>query len=376
MRRRLYRNDTAGPITLGFGFHGGARREILEATSFGNATMNDRLPTLEIDRDTSAPLIDAHGRQIDYLRMSVTDRCNLRCFYCKSDDVRFLPKSEILSLEELDRVASAFVRLGVRKLRLTGGEPLVRPGIEQLVERLGRHVASGALGELTLTTNGTHLTRHAKELFAAGLRRVNVSLDSLDRWNFERITGRDELPLVLAGIYAARAAGLKVRINAVAMAGINDGEFDAMVRWCGDQGCDMALIEVMPLGNSMAHYVPLDVVRSELARNWTLMPVAYKTGGPARYWQVMETGRRVAFIAPMSHGFCATCNRLRLTCTGRLVLCLGHGADVDLREALRAGSDADLDAAIRGAVAAKPAGHSFAVGIRTAEVKPMWQLGG
>lgn len=338
--------------------------------------MNDRLPTIDSDRAGPASLIDALGRQISYLRVSVTDRCDLRCFYCKSDDVRFLPKSEILSLEELERVASAFVGLGVRKLRLTGGEPLLRPGVDQLIARLGWHVASGALDELTLTTNGTHLARHAGALVAAGLRRVNVSLDSLDRWNFERITHRDELPLVLAGIAAARAAGLAVRINAVAMAGINDHEFDAMVRWCGDNGCDMALIEVMPLGNSMEHYLPLDAVRAELARHWTLMPVAYKTGGPARYWQVAETGRRIAFIAPMSHGFCATCNRLRLTCTGRLVLCLGHGRDVDLRRVLRGGDGDELEAAIRAAVAAKPAGHSFAAGIRTAEVKPMWQLGG
>jgi cyclic pyranopterin phosphate synthase len=338
--------------------------------------MNDRPSTIEIERTSPAPLIDAHGRQISYLRMSVTDRCDLRCFYCKSDDVRFLPKSEILSLEELERVASAFVGLGVRKLRLTGGEPLVRPGIDQLLARLGRHVASGALDELTLTTNGTHLARHAEALVAAGLRRVNVSLDSLDRWNFERITRRDELPLVLAGIVAARAAGLAVRINAVAMAGINDHEFDAMIRWCGDQGCDMALIEVMPLGNSMEHYLPLDAARAELARHWTLMPIAYKTGGPARYWQVAETGRRIAFIAPLSHGFCATCNRLRLTCTGRLVLCLGQGSEVDLRGVLRGGDSEGLEAAIRAAVAAKPAGHSFAAGIRTAEVRPMWQLGG
>lgn len=339
--------------------------------------MNDRLPNLDIERTTPMPLIDAHGRRITYLRMSVTDRCNLRCFYCKNEDVRFLPKSEILTLEEFDRIATVFIGLGVRKLRLTGGEPLVRPGIERLIEGLGRHVASGALDELTLTTNGTTLSRHAAALAAAGLRRVNVSLDSLDRWNFERITGRDELPLVLAGISAARAAGLEVRINAVAMAGINDLEFDAMVRWCGDHGCDLAYIEVMPLGNSMEHYLPLDAVRAELARHWTLMPVAYKTGGPARYWHVMETGRRVAFISPMSHGFCTTCNRLRLTCTGRLVLCLGHGLDVDLRPALRAGQDdRDVEAAIRSAVAAKPAGHSFAAGVRAAEVKPMWQLGG
>ena len=339
--------------------------------------MNDRLPNIEIERATPAALIDGHGRQINYLRMSVTDRCNLRCFYCKSEDVRFLPKAEILSLEELDRVASTFVRLGVRKLRLTGGEPLVRPGIERLIEGLGRHVASGALDELTLTTNGTYLARHAQALYAAGLRRVNVSLDSLERWNFERITGRDELPLVLAGIAAARAAGLEVRINAVAMAGINDSEFDAMVRWCGDHGCDMALIEVMPLGNSMAHYLPLDAVRSELAEHWTMMPIAFKTGGPARYWHVMETGRRIAFISPMSHGFCATCNRLRLTCTGRLVLCLGHGSEIDLRPALRGGrEELELEAAIRAAVAAKPAGHGFATGVRNIEIKPMWQLGG
>jgi cyclic pyranopterin phosphate synthase len=361
----------------GFSFPAQRPDEYFHQPHCREATVNDRLTMPESDRAEPAPLIDALGRQISYLRMSVTDRCDLRCFYCKGDDVRFLPKSEILSLEELDRIATAFVGLGVRKLRLTGGEPLMRPGIDQLIARLGRHVASGALGELTLTTNGTHLARHAEALVAAGLRRVNVSLDSLDRWNFERITHRDELPLVLAGIAAARSAGLAVRINAVAMAGINDHEFDAMIRWCGDQGCDMALIEVMPLGNTMEHYLPLDAVRAELARHWTLMPIAYKTGGPARYWQVAETGRRIAFIAPMSHGFCATCNRLRLTCTGRVVLCLGNRLDFDLRPALRAGrDDSEIEAAIRAAVAAKPAGHSFAVGTRPVQTRPMWQLGG
>lgn len=366
----------APSMAPGFAFRARRPGEYFDQPNRREANMNDRLPNIEIERATPAALIDGHGRQISYLRMSVTDRCNLRCFYCKSDDVRFLPKSEILSLEELDRVASAFVRLGVRKLRLTGGEPLVRPDIERLIENLGRHVASGALDELTLTTNGTHLARHAGALAAAGVRRVNVSLDSLDRWNFERIAQRDELPLVLAGIRAARAAGLAVRVNTVAMGGINDHEFDDLVRWCGDQGCDMAYIEVMPLGNSMEHYLPLDAVRGELSRHWTLMPVAYKTGGPARYWHVMETGRRIAFISPMSHGFCSTCNRLRLTCTGRVVLCLGHGSDVDLRAALRGCDDEQLEAAIRAAVAAKPAGHSFAAGVRNIEIKPMWQLGG
>jgi cyclic pyranopterin phosphate synthase len=338
--------------------------------------MNDHLSAGVDEHTDASALVDRRGRQISYLRLSVTDRCNLRCFYCKNSDAHWLPKAQLLGLDELDRLVSAFVQLGVRRLRLTGGEPLVRPDFDDLVARLARHLGTGALDELTLTTNGTQLARHAAALAAAGVRRVNVSLDSLDRTSFQRITGRDDLPRVLAGIEAARAAGLAVRINAVAMAGVNDHEFDALLRWCGAQACDMALIEVMPLGPSMAHYQPLDAVRARLATRWTLLPLAYQSAGPARYWQVLQTGRRLAFIEPLSHGFCATCNRLRLTCTGQLVPCLGHGQAVDLRPALVGGSDATLEDIIRAAVDAKPLGHRFAAGVRQVEIRPMWQLGG
>jgi cyclic pyranopterin phosphate synthase len=339
--------------------------------------MNDRLQTVEIDREPDAALRDGLGRSITYLRLSVTDRCNLRCRYCMQEDVEFLPKNEILSLEEMERLAATFFRLGVRKLRLTGGEPLVRPGVMQLIERLGARRAAGEFQELTLTTNGTLLAQHAAGLAAAGVRRVNVSLDTLDAARFRSITRRDGHADVLRGIDAARAAGLAVRINAVAMAGVNDDEFDAMIRWCGDQGCDMALIEVMPLGGMMAHYVPLELVRTNLARHWTLLPVAYGTGGPARYWHIGETGRRVAFITPMSHGFCGTCNRVRVTCTGRLIPCLGHRGGVDLRDAFRnATSDGRLETDIVGAIAAKPAGHCFGMPRVKVETRPMHQLGG
>ena len=342
--------------------------------------MDVRLNSIRIDREPSpakACLVDGFGREINYLRLSVTDRCNLRCFYCMRDEVTFLPKSEILSLEEMERLAASFIRLGVRKLRLTGGEPLVRPGVTGLIERLGAWVGSGELDELTLTTNGTLLASRAAALFAAGVRRVNVSLDTLDEYTFHHITHGDCLADVLAGIDAARAAGIAVRVNMVAMSGINDGEFDKVIRWCGNHDCDLALIEVMPLGLAADHYLPLDMVREHLMRRWQLTPVDDHTGGPARYWRVEETGCRLAFITPMSHAFCAECNRVRVTCTGRLVLCLGQRDGVDLRPALRASeADARLEREILSAIARKPARHGFASGRPCAEIRPMWQLGG
>ncbi len=323
-------------------------------------------------------LTDAFGRTITYLRLSVTDRCNLRCQYCMGSDVKFLPKSEVLSLEEMERLCAAFIRLGVRKLRLTGGEPLLRPGVIGLIERLGTRVATGELDELTLTTNGTLLAEHATALAGAGVRRVNVSLDTLDAATFRQITQREALADVLAGIHAARAAGLAVRINIVALAGVGDAEYDRMIRWCGSHGCDIALIELMPFGNNESSlYQPLDPVRTRLAERWTLTPTERGSGGPCRYWHVGETGHRIGFITPMSHGFCSDCNRVRVTCTGRLVPCMAQRGDVDLRAALR-GSEADdvLETAIVAAINTKPEGHQFKVGGITGSAQRMWQMGG
>ena len=325
-------------------------------------------------------LTDGLGRAITYLRVSVTDRCNLRCFYCMGKEVKFVPKAEVLSLEETDRLCAAFIRLGVRKLRLTGGEPLVRHGVMNLIERLGERVASAELDELTLTTNGTLLAKYASALAAAGVRRVNVSLDTLDDATFSQITQRPGVAEVLGGIDAARSAGLAVRVNAVALAGINDAGFDALIGWCGDHGCDLALIERMPLGGMpAAHYLSLDAVRSELARRWTLTPADGDAGsaGPCRYWNVAETGRRIGFITPLSHGFCDDCNRVRLTCTGALVTCMAQPGGTDLRAVLRASAtDEGLAAAICAAIKNKPAGHQFKLGDSVGASQRMWQLGG
>lgn len=339
--------------------------------------MDVRLSSARIDRAPAARLADSFGRDITYLRLSVTDRCNLRCFYCMRDDVKMLPKAEILGLEELERLSVAFIRLGVRKLRLTGGEPLARPGVMDLIERLGTRVGDGELDELTLTTNGTLLAGRAEALHAAGVRRINVSVDTLDALTFRRITGHDGLADVLAGIDAARAAGLSVRVNMVAMSGVNDAEFDKLIRWCGDHDCDLALIEVMPMGLAAEHFLPLDLVRQHLQHRWNLTPLGDDTGGPARYWRVEETGCRLAFITPMSHAFCADCNRVRVTCSGRLVLCLGEPDGVDLRQPLRE-SEADerLERAIVAAIAGKPAGHRFLDPRFRAYAHPMWQVGG
>ncbi len=309
---------------------------------------------------------DPYGRTISYLRVSVTDRCDFRCVYCMAEDMTFLPKREILTLEELDRLCTAFVRLGVRKLRLTGGEPLVRRNVMTLIRGLGRHLESGALEELTLTTNGSQLAKHAAELAAIGVKRVNVSVDSLDEAKFRAITRWGKLPQVLEGIAAARRAGLAVKINTVALKGVNDDEFDRLVAWCGTEGHDLTFIEVMPMGDigddRLEQYLPLSLVRAQLAERWTLSEIDYRTGGPARYVRVAETGGRIGFITPLTHNFCESCNRVRLTCTGQLYMCLGQNDDADLRAPLRASeSDGLLEDAIREAIARKPKGHDFVI---------------
>ncbi|MBI3516737.1 MAG: GTP 3',8-cyclase MoaA [Proteobacteria bacterium] len=311
-------------------------------------------------------MIDPFGRKISYLRVSVTDRCDFRCVYCMAEDMTFLPKAEVLSLEELDRLCSAFVRLGVRKLRLTGGEPLVRRNIMSLVRNLGRHLGTGALDELTLTTNGSQLAKYAGELRAAGVKRVNVSIDTLDAAKFTAITRWGKLEQVLDGVFAAKAAGLQVKINAVALKGVNDDEFDRMLAWCGEHGFEMTIIEVMPMGDigpqRVDQYLPLSLVRADLAKRWTLEDTDYQTGGPARYVTVRETGRRLGFITPLTHNFCESCNRVRLTCTGTLFMCLGQEDAADLRAPLRASiDDALLDGAIGEAIARKPKGHDFII---------------
>jgi GTP 3',8-cyclase len=311
-------------------------------------------------------MIDPFGRTISYLRVSVTDRCDLRCVYCMSEDMTFLPKAELLSLEELDRLCGAFVRLGVRKLRITGGEPLVRRNVMSLFESLGRHLKEGTLDELTLTTNGTQLDRHAEGLKAAGVERINISLDSLDASRFKAITRWGDHGRVMAGIRAAQAAGLKVKINTVAMKGVNEDEFDDLVAWCGREGFDLVFIETMPMGDiegdRTQQYLPLSLVRANLGRRWTLSPVPDTTGGPARYTRCAETGGRVGFITPMTHNFCESCNRVRLTCTGTLYMCLGQDDAADLRTPLRASeSDEPLLAAITEAIVRKPKGHDFVI---------------
>jgi cyclic pyranopterin phosphate synthase len=314
----------------------------------------------------SAPLIDPYQRAISYLRVSVTDRCDFRCIYCMAEDMTFLPKAEILSLEELDRLCSAFVTLGVRKLRLTGGEPLVRRNIMSLFRALGRHISAGALEELTVTTNGSQLAKYAEELRACGVRRINVSIDTLDDAKFAAITRWGRLPQVLDGIAAAKAAGLAVKINMVALKGVNEDELDRMVEWCGEHGHDLTIIEVMPMGDigpdRLDQYLPLSMVRARLAQRWTLEESDYRTGGPARYVTVKETGRRIGFITPLTHNFCESCNRVRLTCTGTLYMCLGQEDAADLRAPLRASDDdAQLEGAIREAISRKPKGHDFMI---------------
>jgi GTP 3',8-cyclase len=317
---------------------------------------------------TLAPraLIDPFARAITYLRVSVTDRCDFRCVYCMSEDMTFLPKADILSLEELDRLCSAFIAKGVRKLRLTGGEPLVRRGIMTLFSSLSRHLASGALDELTLTTNGSQLQKYAAELAAHGVRRINISLDTLDPDKFRAVTRWGDLDKVLGGIAAARAAGLAIKINAVALKGVNEHEFVSLVEWAHGEGMDLTFIEVMPLGDvgtgRLDQYLPLSMVRARLAERFTLEDIDYRTGGPARYVRIAETGGRLGFITPLTHNFCESCNRVRITCTGTLFLCLGQEDAADLRSVLRASEGNDLlYEAIDEAISRKPKGHDFII---------------
>ena len=313
-----------------------------------------------------SPLIDPFGRHVSYLRVSVTDRCDFRCVYCMAEDMTFLPKRDLLSLEELDRLCTAFIDKGVKKIRLTGGEPLVRKGIMTLVEGLGRHLQSGALEELTLTTNGSQLARFADELASHGVKRINVSVDTLDQTKFRQITRWGDLPKEKEGLRAAQKAGLRIKINAVALKGVNDTEIPEMLRWAGGEGMDLTLIETMPLGDidgdRTDQYLPLSVVRAQLMDQFTLEDIPYKTGGPARYVKVKETGGRLGFITPLTHNFCESCNRVRLTCTGTLYMCLGQEDAADLRAPLRASEGNELlDAAIDEAIGRKPKGHDFII---------------
>jgi GTP 3',8-cyclase len=315
---------------------------------------------------TARPMIDPFGRAISYLRVSVTDRCDFRCVYCMAENMTFLPKADLLTLEELDRLCTAFIAKGVRKLRLTGGEPLVRRGIMTLVSSLSRHLGSGALDELTLTTNGSQLQRYAAELKGCGIERINVSLDTLDADKFRAITRWGELDKVFAGIDAALAAGLRVKINAVALKGVNEDEFIPLVEWAHGRGMELTLIEVMPLGDvgegRLEQYMPLSMVRARLSERFTLDEIDYRTGGPARYVRVQETGGRLGFITPMTHNFCESCNRVRITCTGTLYMCLGQEDAADLRAPLRASESNELlHAAIDEAITRKPKGHDFVI---------------
>lgn len=314
----------------------------------------------------TAPLIDPFARAITYLRVSVTDRCDFRCVYCMSENMTFLPKKELLTLEELDRMCTTFIGLGVQKLRITGGEPLVRRDIMTFFNAMGRHLESGALKELTLTTNGSQLERFARDLYSAGVRRVNISLDTLDEAKFADITRWGRLPQVLRGVDAALAAGLRVKINAVALKGFNEDELETLTRWCAERSMDLTWIEVMPMGDignedRLGQYWSLNDVRAAYSDHYTVTDLAERTGGPARYVRLEETGQKIGFITPLSHNFCESCNRVRLTCTGELFMCLGQEDMADLRAPLRThpGDNAPLEAAIRTAIAAKPKGHDF-----------------
>jgi cyclic pyranopterin phosphate synthase len=332
-----------------------------------NGGANPYILGMDAISPSQAPMIDPFGRRISYLRVSVTDRCDFRCVYCMAEHMTFLPKAEVLSLEELDRLCSAFVGLGVRKLRLTGGEPLVRKNVMELFRALSRHVKSGALEELTLTTNGSQLAKYADELARLGIRRVNVSVDTLDPAKFTEITRWGKLGVVLDGIRAAKEAGLKVKINTVALKGVNDREVPALVEWCGREGHDLTFIEVMPMGdiggeNRLDQYYPLSLLRTQMAKRWQMEETSERTGGPARYVRLKETGQRIGFITPLTHNFCESCNRVRVTCTGMLYMCLGQEDSADLRAALRQSeSDTPLVAAIEEAIRRKPKGHDFII---------------
>ncbi|QLC24244.1 GTP 3',8-cyclase MoaA [Parasphingopyxis algicola] len=324
------------------------------------------------DAPTQAPpLTDAHGRRISYLRISVTDRCDLRCRYCMSEKMQFLPRRDILSFEEIDAIAGAFVERGVRKIRLTGGEPLVRGGVMDLVRMLGRHRENGDLDELTMTTNATRLAEHAEALVDAGVRRVNVSLDTRDPETFRYITRWGEIGRTLDGIAAAKAAGLRVKINMVGLKGLNDREIVPMMRWCADEGHDLTLIETMPLGqiddDRHDRYLPLDAVQRDLEDRFTLVPLMERTGGPARYWNVGELGLKLGLITPLTNNFCAGCNRVRITVSGKIYMCLGHDDHLDLKTALREGGREALDRVLDQAMILKPLAHDFAIRADNAE---------
>lgn len=327
--------------------------------------MNQHNP-VTADINSRPPMIDPFGRMVSYLRVSVTDRCDFRCTYCMAEHMTFLPKRDLLTLEELDRLCSAFIAKGVKKLRLTGGEPLVRKNIMYLIRELGKKVHSGELEELTLTTNGSNLERFAPELAEAGIRRINVSVDTLDTAKFREITRLGDLGKVLAGIEAAQKAGIKVKLNAVALKDFNEKEIPDMIEWAHGRGMDMTLIETMPMGeieeDRTDQYLPLSKVRADLAERFTLSDIPFRTGGPARYVEVKETGGRLGFITPMTHNFCESCNRVRLTCTGTLYMCLGQNDAADLRAVLRESDDPEvLSAAIDEAIRRKPKGHDFII---------------
>ncbi len=323
---------------------------------------------MRLSYDTmTAPLIDPFARAITYLRVSVTDRCDFRCVYCMSENMTFLPKKELLTLEELDQLCSSFIKLGVQKLRITGGEPLVRRGIMTFFESMTRHLDSGALKELTLTTNGSQLEKYAEALYAAGVRRVNISLDTLDEQKFADVTRWGRLPQVLRGIDAAQKAGLRVKINAVALKGFNEEELPKITQWCATRDLDLTWIEVMPMGEDMGdekrigQFWSLKEVRAEYEKHYTVSDLAERSGGPARYVRLEETGQKIGFITPLSHNFCESCNRVRITCTGEIYTCLGQEGSADLRAPLRAsqGDPEVLEQAIRAAIGDKPKGHDF-----------------
>jgi len=311
-------------------------------------------------------MIDPFGRDISYLRVSVTDRCDFRCTYCMSENMTFLPKKDVLSLEELEMVSAAFIRKGVRKIRITGGEPLVRKGIMELFRNLGHYIKSGELDELTLTTNGSQLDKYADDLYEAGVRRLNISLDTLNPYQFQDITRWGKFEKVMAGIQAAKAAGLKIKINTVALKGFNDTEFNDLVQWSGDEGMDITFIETMPMGTidgqRSDQYLPLSELKQQLADRWTLTPSTYRTGGPSDYFDVEETSGRIGFITPLTHNFCESCNRVRLTCTGMLYMCLGQEDSANLKTILRSENGLSaLDDAIDEAISRKPKGHDFII---------------
>jgi cyclic pyranopterin phosphate synthase len=323
-----------------------------------------------VSRPAIGPMVDPFGRHVTYLRVSVTDRCDFRCVYCMSEHMTFLPKKDLLTLEELDRVCSAFVARGVRKLRITGGEPLMRKNILWLFRALSRHLGSGALDELTLTTNGSQLPKYAQELKDAGVRRINISLDTLKADRFKAITRWGDFGQVMAGIEAAEKAGLAIKLNAVALKGFNEDEFDDLIAFAHGRGFELTLIETMPLGDidgdRTDQYLPLSIVRARLMDRFTLEDIPFRTGGPARYVRIKETGGRLGFITPMTHNFCETCNRVRLTCTGTLYMCLGQDDAADLRTPIRTSSDnAALVMAIDEAISRKPKGHDFVIDRRT-----------